>query len=47
MSLLCATLNKATIGKVFKKDAKLIADFVADLDQSDLEELQKKLTSDG
>lgn len=42
-----AVANKAAIGKEFKKDAKVINDALAALDNATLEELQSKLDTEG
>lgn len=42
-----AVVNKAAIGKAFKKDAKVINDALAALDTPALEQLQSKLECDG
>lgn len=42
-----ANLNKAAVGKNFKKDAKVINDYFAGLGDQELLEIEKKLTADG
>lgn len=42
-----AAPNKGALGKAFKKDAKAITDTLANLQVSDVEELERKLNSDG
>jgi glycyl-tRNA synthetase len=42
-----ATLNKATIGKTFKQNAKAIADYFANATEEELQEINSKLQSDG
>jgi hypothetical protein len=40
-------INKGTIGKVFKKDAKAILDHLAQLDENGLAEVEKSLVDNG
>ena len=47
VSILQGNLNKATLGKTFKKDAKAITDYFQCIEQSDLEHLETKLKADG
>ncbi|XP_030761384.1 glycine--tRNA ligase [Sitophilus oryzae] len=42
-----AAPNKGTLGKTFKKDAKAVTDALASLSLNDIEDLEKKLASDG
>lgn len=42
-----AAPNKGALGKTFKKDAKAITDALANLQVSDVKELERKLNSDG
>lgn len=42
-----AAPNKGPLGKTFKKDAKVITDTLTNLQVSDVEELERKLNSDG
>lgn len=42
-----ANLNKATIGKTFKKDAKLITDYFLNAEQSELQQFEAKLKAEG
>jgi len=42
-----AVLNKATLGKVFKKDAKLITEYFANLEEPELETIDSALKANG
>lgn len=42
-----AVPNKAVLGKVFKKDAKIVTDKLAALSLNDLESLEKSLNETG
>jgi hypothetical protein len=40
-------INKGAVGKVFKKDAKAILDYLAELDENGLAEVEKSLADNG
>jgi glycyl-tRNA synthetase len=47
VSFVQPVLNKATLGKVFKKDAKLISDYFAGLEEPELETIESQLKANG
>jgi len=40
-------INKGVVGKVFKKDAKVVLDHVAQLNENGLAEMEKSLADNG
>lgn len=40
-------LNKAPIGKSFKNDAKQVTEYLANLDESEIDELENSLINNG